>query len=84
MSTPSRHPLLSWAGLTAAARAWSVESQQVARRNAMLAATACSRRRVERQEVEDFLAERFDAPDDAGEAAESPEHAGATVRHAHG
>lgn len=42
--------------LAAAARAWSVESQQVARRNAMLAATDCAQRRAERQDVDDFFA----------------------------
>lgn len=35
---------------------WSVESQQQARRNAMLAATECAQRRAEREEVDDFFA----------------------------
>ena len=48
--------------LVAAARAWSVESQQVARRNAMVAATACAQRRAERQAVDDFLRARFAPP----------------------
>lgn len=37
-------------------RAWPVESQQTARRNAMLASTSLTQRRVEHQEVADFLA----------------------------
>jgi hypothetical protein len=41
--------------LTAAARTWSIDSQQVARRNAMIAATQCAQRRAERQDVEDYL-----------------------------
>ncbi len=48
--------------LVAAVRTWSVESQQVARRNAMVAATACAQRRVERQDVDDFLRARFAPP----------------------
>ena len=38
-----------------AVRAWPVASQQQARRNAMLACTSLTQRRMERQEVEDFL-----------------------------
>ncbi len=41
--------------LAAAARTWSVESQQVSRRNAMLAATQCAQRRAEREDVADYL-----------------------------
>jgi hypothetical protein len=37
-------------------RAWPVESQQTARRNAMLATTSLTQRRMERQDVADFLA----------------------------
>jgi hypothetical protein len=37
-------------------RAWPVESQQGARRNAMVAATALAARRAEHQDVEDYLA----------------------------
>jgi hypothetical protein len=37
-------------------RSWPQASQEQARRNAMLAATACTRRRVERQEVDDYFA----------------------------
>lgn len=36
-------------------RGWPVESQQVSRRNAMLACTSLTQRRMERQDVEDFL-----------------------------
>ena len=49
---------LPLAPLLDAARRWSVESQQVARRNAMVAATACAQRRAERLEVAEFLAQR--------------------------
>jgi hypothetical protein len=35
--------------------AWPVASQQKARRNAMLACTSLTQRRMERQDVEDFL-----------------------------
>lgn len=34
---------------------WPVASQQQARRNAMVATTACAQRRVERQDVADYL-----------------------------
>ena len=44
--------------LAAAARTWSVESQQVARRNAMLAATQCAQRRAEREDVADYFEAR--------------------------
>jgi hypothetical protein len=40
-----------------ALRAWPVTAQQTARRNAMIALTECTRRRVEREDVESFLAE---------------------------
>jgi hypothetical protein len=44
------------------ARAWPVESQQVARRNAMIACTALAARRAEREDVDDYLAARGAAP----------------------
>ncbi len=52
----------------AAARAWSVESQQVSRRNAMLAATQCAQRRAEREDVADYFEARAPRPEptDAG------------------
>ncbi|MDQ6522277.1 hypothetical protein RB608_01630 [Nocardioides sp. LHD-245] len=40
---------------------WSDALQQRARRNAMVALTACTRRRAEREDVEAFLAARADA-----------------------
>lgn len=52
--------------LTTASRAvrWHVHSQEVARRNAMVASTALTQRRIERLEVEEYLAchqRRYDA-----------------------
>ncbi|TQK72205.1 hypothetical protein FBY23_4015 [Nocardioides sp. SLBN-35] len=43
------------------AHTWSVALQQRARRNAMIALTACTQRRAEREDVEAFLAARADA-----------------------
>jgi hypothetical protein len=43
---------------------WHVRSQEVARRNAMVSMTELTQRRVEREEVEEFLArhrQRYDA-----------------------
>ena len=37
---------------------WPVASQQQARRNAMVALTACAHRRAEREDVASYLAER--------------------------
>lgn len=45
-----------------AVRRWPVESQQQARRNAMIASTVLARRRAEREEVEEFLATLGQAP----------------------
>lgn len=36
-------------------RTWPQTSQEQARRNAMIAATACAQRRAERQDVDDYL-----------------------------
>ncbi|WGX98569.1 hypothetical protein [Nocardioides sp. L-11A] len=47
--------------LTRLAHTWSVALQQRARRNAMVALTACTQRRAEREEVEAFLAARAGA-----------------------
>jgi hypothetical protein len=44
------------ASLVARARSWPVDSQQVARRNAMVACTALAARRAEREEVDEFMA----------------------------
>ena len=41
--------------------AWPVETQQGSRRNAMVASTALTERRRERDEVEEFLAARAHA-----------------------
>lgn len=51
-------PTLPLASLVHDLRTWPQSSQEHARRNAMLAATACAQRRIERQEVEDFFAAR--------------------------
>jgi hypothetical protein len=44
--------------LLAAVTRWPVESQQPARRNAMIASTALAQRRAELDDVEQFLASR--------------------------
>jgi hypothetical protein len=49
-------------------RDWPVDSQQTARRNAMLACTALAQRRAEREDVDDFFASL---------AAAATSHAGA-------
>lgn len=45
-------------GLVQRLQDWPVASQQQARRNAMVASTVCAQRRVERQDVADYLAAR--------------------------
>jgi hypothetical protein len=45
-----------WSLLTDRVRTWAVESQQGARRNAMIATTALAARRAERQDVDAYLA----------------------------
>ena len=45
-----------------AVRRWPVESQQRARRNAMIASTALAQRRAELEDVEEFLGARGRAP----------------------
>ena len=81
MLTPST--LLTRPAVLAASRvrAWSRRSQQGARRNAMMAATAAAQRRAQRQEVEDYLARRagrtpmYDAAGSPeARAGEQPEH----------
>jgi hypothetical protein len=54
-------------GLVQRLQDWPVASQQQARRNAMVAATACAQRRAERDDVADYLHARTApaAPDDA-------------------
>jgi len=55
---PPTFPLSPFTSLVHGLRSWPQTSQEQARRNAMLAATACTQRRVERQEVEDYFATR--------------------------
>ena len=52
-------------------RAWPFESQQTARRNAMLACSSLTQRRMERQDVEDFLVS-FYGPSYASLSVSSP------------
>jgi hypothetical protein len=54
-----------------AVRRWPVESQQLSRRNAMIASTALAQRRAELDDVEDFLAARgpTSTPEVAAQAA---------------
>jgi hypothetical protein len=42
-------------GLVQRVQDWPVASQQQARRNAMIATTACAHRRIEREDVADYL-----------------------------
>jgi hypothetical protein len=51
---------------------WPVASQQQARRNAMVAATACAHRRAEREDVASYLAERAASRSEAWREAASP------------
>jgi hypothetical protein len=57
--------------LVSALTRWPVESQQRARRNAMIASTALARRRAELDDVEEFLASlgHEPGPDAAGHNA---------------
>ena len=48
--------------------AWPVESQQIARRNAMVACSSLTQRRMERQDVADFLLSYY-GPSEAQAAA---------------
>lgn len=51
-----KHPLVApLGGVLTRLLEWPVAAQQQARRNAMVAATACTQRRIEREEVADFL-----------------------------
>ncbi|GAA3551660.1 hypothetical protein [Nocardioides daeguensis] len=58
---------------------WSVALQQRARRNAMVALTACTQRRAEREDVEAFLAARAEA---RAPARRTPDHEGSVSLHA--
>lgn len=65
-------------GLLTRLREWPLEAQHQARRNAMIATTACAQRRAEREDVDDFLAQRYAPPAPAGETTPKPRtaHAG--------
>lgn len=54
---PPALPLAPLSSLIHGLRSWPQASQEQARRNAMLAATACAQRRLERQEVEAYFAD---------------------------
>ena len=58
MSVPALPPIPFVHGLLS----WPRTSQEQARRNAMVATTACTQRRVERQDVEAYLAS-LDVPE---------------------
>ncbi len=58
-----RSPSLPFTSLINDLRSWPQTSQEQARRNAMLAATACTQRRVERQEVEEYFASLTTPPE---------------------
>jgi hypothetical protein len=60
--------------------AWPVESQQQARRNAMVASTALAQRRAEREDVEEFFAARGKDTGSTRAASVAPR----TARVAHG
>ena len=47
--------MIIWSSLVGTVTRWPVESQQRARRNAMIASTALAQRRAETDEVEEFL-----------------------------
>ncbi|WP_183094128.1 hypothetical protein [Nocardioides stalactiti] len=51
---------------------WPVASQQAARRNAMVALTACAHRRAEREDVASYLAERAAARSGPSRPAADP------------
>ena len=51
---------------------WPVASQQQARRNAMIALTACAHRRAEREEVASYLAQKAARRDDPAATAPAP------------
>ncbi len=55
-------PLGPFTALVERVRSWPVESQQGARRNAMVASTALAARRWERQDVDAYLSSLTDHP----------------------
>jgi hypothetical protein len=75
MAFPASPPSLAMVTLTSAVRAvraWPVESQQKARRNAMLACTSLTQRRLERQDVADFLASLHAPADISADISAAP------------
>ena len=62
-------PVTPFVSLVDRARSWPVDSQQVARRNAMVACTALAARRAEREDVDDFFATGVRVPDSHADAA---------------
>lgn len=67
------HPLASsLSGVLTRLRDWPVTAQQQARRNAMIAATTCAQRRVEREEVADFLRSHTPPVDDDSLRQQTP------------
>jgi hypothetical protein len=60
--------------LTDAVDRWAVDSQQTARRNAMIASNALARVRAERDDVEAFL-DALDRPRESGVRAPGAAHA---------
>ena len=62
-------------GLLTRLRGWPLEAQHQARRNAMVAATACAQRRAEREDVDDFLARRYAPSAPADETNPKPRSA---------
>ncbi|CAN5381795.1 hypothetical protein BH09ACT12_BH09ACT12_33020 [soil metagenome] len=69
-------------GVLTRLREWPITAQQQARRNAMVAATACAQRRIEREEVADFL-RSHDRPAEEHAATQTPAPGAARAR-AHG
>ena len=69
LASPLFIPLSAMSRTVQRLRCWPVESQQTARRNAMLACTSLTQRRIERQEVHDFLASFYGTPNPSRAAA---------------
>ena len=62
LTTTRSVPGSAWQALTGSVRRWALDSQRGACRNAMVAGTALAARRAERQEVEEYLAQRSAPP----------------------
>ncbi|MBM0125598.1 hypothetical protein [Pimelobacter simplex] len=65
MSLPVSLPVSLPDHVARLAHSWSVAVQQQARHNAMVALTACTQRRAEREDVEAYLAARARTDDQA-------------------